>query len=151
MHVGIAYLRWRETRSRHSRRMRTHNFTHLARGPLKVHCITSIFKDGQPYDIPSVNHDALQWRHNEDDGVSNHRRLDCLLIRSFRRRSKKTSKLRVTGLCEGNPPVTSRFPFDDVIMDYGYATWSQEAKNVLECSKMATATNLSHCFRWAFA
>ena len=28
----------------------------------------------------------------------------------FRRRSKKTSKLRVTGLCEGNSPVTGEFP-----------------------------------------
>ena len=43
-----------------------------------------------------------QWRHNERDGVSNHRRNDCLLNHLFRRRSKKTSKLRVTGLCEGN-------------------------------------------------
>ena len=30
--------------------------------------------------------------------------------RLFRRRSKKTSKLRVTGLCAGNSPVTSEFP-----------------------------------------
>ena len=49
---------------------------------------------------------TLQWRHNEGDGVSNHRRLDCLLNRLFRCRSKKTSKLRVTGLCAGNSPVT---------------------------------------------
>ena len=28
----------------------------------------------------------------------------------FRRRSKKISKLRVTGLCEGNSPVTGEFP-----------------------------------------
>ena len=34
----------------------------------------------------------------------------CLLNRLFRRRSKKTSKLRVTGLCEGNSPVTGEFP-----------------------------------------
>ena len=34
----------------------------------------------------------------------------CLLNRLFRRRSKKTSKLRVTGLCAGNLPVTSEFP-----------------------------------------
>ena len=45
---------------------------------------------------------TLQWRHNDHDGVSNHRRHSCLLSRLFRRRSKKTSKLRVTGLCEGN-------------------------------------------------
>ena len=36
--------------------------------------------------------------------------LDCLLSRLFRCRSKTTSKLRVTGLCEGNPPVTGVFP-----------------------------------------
>ena len=53
---------------------------------------------------------ALQWRHNERDGVSNHRHLDCLLNRLFWRRLKKTSKLRVTGLCEGNSPVTGEFP-----------------------------------------
>ena len=34
----------------------------------------------------------------------------CLLNRPFRRRSKKTSKPRVTGLCEGNSPVTDEFP-----------------------------------------
>ena len=51
-----------------------------------------------------------QWRHNERDGVSNHQCLHCLLNHLFRRRSEKTSKLRVTGLCEGNPPVTGGFP-----------------------------------------
>ena len=52
----------------------------------------------------------LQWCQNERDSVWNYRRLDCLLNRLFRRISKKTSKLRVTGLCEGNPPVTGGFP-----------------------------------------
>ena len=52
--------------------------------------------------------------------VSNHRRLDCL-NRRFRCKSKTTSKFRVTGLCDGNPPhkgpVTRKmFPFLDVIM-----------------------------------
>ena len=65
---------------------------------------------------------------NERDGASNHRHFDCLLKRLFRRRSKKISKLRVTGLCEGSSPVTTEFPahkgpvtrkmflFDGVIM-----------------------------------
>ena len=44
---------------------------------------------------------TLQWRHNERDDVSNHQRLDCFLNRLFRRRSKKTLKLHVIGLCEG--------------------------------------------------
>ena len=52
---------------------------------------------------------SLQWCHNELDAVSNHRRFDCLLNRLFRRRSKKTSKLRISGLCEGSPPVTGGF------------------------------------------
>ena len=43
-------------------------------------------------------------------GVSNHQPHDCLLSRLFRRRSKKISKLRVTGLCEGNSPGTGEFP-----------------------------------------
>ena len=34
----------------------------------------------------------------------------CSTVCSFRRRSNKTSKLRVTGLCEGNPPVTGGLP-----------------------------------------
>ena len=51
-----------------------------------------------------------RWRHNGRVGVSNHRRLDGLLNRLFRLRSKKTSKPRLTGRCEGNSPVTSEFP-----------------------------------------
>ena len=94
---------------------------------------------------------TLQWRHNERDGVSNHRRLDCLLIihnRLFRRRSKKTSKLHVTGLCEGNSPVTGEFsavtgefpvqkqvtrnmfPFDDVIMKTGNIDVGDECSSI---------------------
>ena len=53
--------------------------------------------------------------------------MSCLPNRLFRRRSKKTSKLRVTGLCAGNSPgpvnsphkgpVTRKLvPFDDAIM-----------------------------------
>ena len=55
-------------------------------------------------------HISLQWRHNGCDGVSNNQLHDCLLNRLFRRRSKKTSKLRVTCLCVGNSPVTGEFP-----------------------------------------
>ena len=69
----------------------------------------------------------MLWRHNGRDGVWNYQPHDCLLNRAFRRRSKQTSKLRVTGLCVGNSPLTGEFPaqmasnaenatFDDVIM-----------------------------------
>ena len=72
---------------------------------------------------------SLQWCHNECDGMPNHHRcLNCLLNRLFR--SKKTSKLRITGLCEGNSPVVVSSPhkgpvmrkmflFDDVLMYCG--------------------------------
>ena len=73
---------------------------------------------------------SLQWRHNGQDGVSNHQPHDCLLNGFFLRRSKKTSKFRVTGLCgefTGHRWIPRRktsnaenFPFDDVIMVRGY-------------------------------
>ena len=53
---------------------------------------------------------SLQWRHNGRDSVSNHQPYDYLLNRLFRHRSKKTSKLRVTGLCAGNSPRIGEFP-----------------------------------------
>ena len=53
---------------------------------------------------------SLRWRYNGRDSVSNHQPHHCLLNRLFRCRSKKTSKLRVTGLCVGNPPGTGEFP-----------------------------------------
>ena len=49
---------------------------------------------------------TLLWRHNGLESVSNHQPHECLLNRSFGRRSRKTSKLRVTGLCAG----TGEFP-----------------------------------------
>ena len=52
----------------------------------------------------------LLWRHNGRDGVSNHQPHDCLLNHSFRRRSKQTSKFRVTSLCAWNSPLTGEFP-----------------------------------------
>ena len=47
---------------------------------------------------------SLRWRHNGCDGVSNHLPHGCLLNLLFGRRSKWTSKLRLTGLCVGNSP-----------------------------------------------
>ena len=58
----------------------------------------------------SITSNPLQWRHYGHDCVSNLQPLDCLLSSLYRRRSKKTSKLRVTGLFAGNSPVTGEFP-----------------------------------------
>ena len=49
---------------------------------------------------------TLQWHHSGHDGISNQWLRDCLLNHLIRR----TSKLHVTGHCEGNPPVTGGFP-----------------------------------------
>ena len=64
------------------------------------------FADG--YELPWFK--TLRWRHNDHAGVSNHQPHGCLLNRLFRGKSKKTSKLRVTGLCAGNSPGTGEFP-----------------------------------------
>ena len=62
------------------------------------------------FDESQVREFTLRWRHNDHDSVSNHQPHGCLLNRLFRRRSKKTSKLRVTGLCAGKSPETGEFP-----------------------------------------
>ena len=57
-----------------------------------------------------MRYNPLPWRHNERNGDSNHQPHGGLLNRLFRRISKKTTKLRVTALCEGNSPVIDEFP-----------------------------------------
>ena len=66
---------------------------------------------------------SSQWRHNECGGVSNYQPRDCLLNSLLRRRSKKTSKLRVTGPCEGNSPVTSELPAQRVSNAENVSIW----------------------------
>ena len=70
---------------------------------------------------------SLQWRHNERDGVSNHRRLHCLLnvssVADQRKHQSSESLVFVQGIRRSSVnsphkrPVTQKmFPFDDVIM-----------------------------------
>ena len=98
------------------------NFKHFASD---LDLSFSLILDGQHFIIENYHSRILQWRHNGRYGVSNYQHLDCLLNRLFRCRSMKTSKLRVTGLCEGNSPVNSPHKgpvtrkmssLDDVIM-----------------------------------
>ena len=82
--------------------------------PLSFHNMQSTSKMTS-YDVfngyfPAWQQRTLRWRHNGRDSVSNHQPHDCLLNRLFRRRSKETSKLHVTGLCTGNSPRTGEFP-----------------------------------------
>ena len=66
---------------------------------------------------------TLRWRHNARDGVSNHQRHDCLLNSLFGRRSKKTSKLCVAGLCAGKSPGTGEFPAQMASYAENVAIW----------------------------
>ena len=98
--------------------------------------------------------ETLRWRQNGRDSVSNHQPRHCLLSLLFGRRSKKTSKLRVTGLCVGNSPgpvnsphkgpVTRKmFPFDDVIM---IITHPRLTSQTLKFGHIQVIT--SPCFMW---
>ena len=100
--------------------------THYGQGKVEEVMLTTFGMYWMKISVPWFQF-PLRWRHNDHDGVPNHQPHGFLLNRLFRRRSKKTSKLRVTGLCEGNSPgpvnsphkgpVTRKmFPFDDVIM-----------------------------------
>ena len=60
----------------------------------------------QRYIAPAVS----KLHYSGHDGVSNHQPNHGLLNRLFRRRSKKTSMLRVTGLSAGKSPVTDYLP-----------------------------------------
>ena len=84
--------------------------------------------------IPMYNgsQESLQWRHNGHDGVSNHQHGDCLLNRLFGRRSKKTSKLRVTGLCAGYSPGTGEFPAQMASNAENASIWWRHHVNMLK-------------------
>ena len=91
----------------------TSSWTHwLTRAFLRSSCAAGLVTPTSKWGLilPYGHCFALQWRHNGHDSVSNHQPYDSLLNRLFRRRSKKTSKLRVTGLCAGNSPGTGEFP-----------------------------------------
>ena len=74
-------------------------------------------------------------------------RLDCFFSRLFKRGSRNTSKLRVTGLCEGNhrspvdsphkwPVTREMFPFDDVIT---FDKYIEHFRDVLNSDDVSTA------------
>ena len=102
---------------------------------------------------------TLQWYHYERDGVSNP--IPTLFTQPFIQAQIKQNitKLRVTGLCAGNSPVTDEFPhklpvtrkmfqFDDVIMHHvwlaqliaGAVTYFQHIK--WETNEMTVSANV---------
>ena len=96
---------------------------------------------------------TLRWRHNERDGVSNNQPHDCLLISLFGRKSKKTSKFRVTGLCAWNSPVTGEFPAQRASNAENVSIWWRHHKwiilfNCLCSLKLFIPKKLFDTLRW---
>ena len=98
---------------------------------------------------------SLRWRYNGRDSVSNHQPHDCLHNRLFRRRSKKTSKLRVIGLWAVNSPGTGEFPAKKARNVENVSIWwrhhdnrnsnSKDKIRFLSSGDTATATR---CLHW---
>ena len=111
--------------------------------------------------LPVCTTRALQRRHIGRDSVSNHQPHDCFINRLFRHRSKKTSKLRVTGLCAGNSQEAGEFPaqmasnaenvsiwwryhvYDNSLtkLDTFYFPWNKNANHCREYTKMYQTSN----------
>ena len=91
-----------------------------------VHKYCETAKNNHGYNHPVHYSDVIQWRHNGRDGVSNHRRLNCLLKCSGAEQRKHQSSVSLAFVrgshrwpvnCPHKWPVTRKmFPFDDVIM-----------------------------------
>ena len=90
--------------------------------------------------IPVCWQHTLQWRHNGRTVVLNHRRPECLLNRLFSRRSEKTSKLRATGLCEGNSSVTGEFPSQRASNAENVSIWRHHGYQSVEAIKIVRDT-----------
>ena len=91
--------------------------------------------------MPSYTLISLRWRHNGCDSVSNHQPRECLLSRLIRRTSKKTSQLRVTGLCAGNSPETGEFPAQMASNAENVSIWWRH--HVMYCNQIWGSINLS--------
>ena len=107
---------------------------------------------------------TLQWHHNECSSISNHWHLECLLKHLFRCKSKKTSKLHIAGLCEGNPLVTSdslhkgpvtwnMFPLEDIIMNLKWRRFIVAAQSIIWTENQLAALKMYFlkdiCWIWS--
>ena len=89
---------------------------------------------------------SLYWRHNRHDSISNHQPHDCLFNRLFRRRSKKISKFRVTGLCAGNSPETGKFPAQMASNAANVSIWWRHHVYIIVCSLFGTKPLTKQCW-----
>ena len=109
------------------------------RSPYFLRCVYKIFisrfsaAHGQRVNMYGCTVCSLQWRHNGHNGISSLQPHDCLHNRLFRHRSKKTSKLRVTGYCEGNSPVTGEFPAQRTSNAENVSIWWRHHLHGMHC------------------
>ena len=78
---------------------------------------------------------TLQWHYNGRNGISNHQPHHCLLNCLFKNRSKKTSKLRVTGLCEGNSPMIGEFSAQRASNAENVSIWPGHQENCADTTQ----------------
>ena len=87
---------------------------------------------------------TLQWCHN--DGAMMSQITSLIIVYSIvcsMRRSKKTSKLRVTGLCEGNPPVTGEFPAQRVSNAKNVSIWWRHHDETAQIGLISIRTDMT--------
>ena len=113
----------------------------LKYGPLSARSARSAYNE---LNFHNNDHDDVT-DDNRRDSVSKQQPHDCLLNRLFRRRSKKTSKLPVTGLCAGNSPGTAEFPAQMASSAENVSIWWRH--HVHWCSEYS---NLIHVIWWFF-
>ena len=96
----------------------------------KIFCMTRRFKHICQLFIHAniISKIPLEWRHNDNDGVSKHQPRDCLLNRysgtDQRKHQSSASLAFAREFTVDKGPVTRRmFPFDDVIMANGTGTF----------------------------
>ena len=91
--------------------------------------------------------DPLQWHNNERVSVSNHQPHNCLLNRLFGRRSKKTSKFHVTGLCAGNSLGIGEFPTQMASNAENVSIWWHHhvTKFCIICASLDCSSHLEWC------
>ena len=93
-------------------------------------------------DVTWTHHIIVTIRHDDRYGASNHRHSDHLLNRLFRRRSKKTSKLRVIG------PATGRFPSQMASSaENGSIWWRHHDENPTQYTNIQPIPRIMHTRR----
>ena len=108
------------------------------------------------------------WHHGYHVYRNQHKHYDDVImgamvsqITRFKRRSKKTSKLRVTSLCAGNSPGTGEFPAEMASNAENVSIWWHHhvhctselslSQTRISLNPCILAYTISHCTQYLFA